>query len=165
MKIIFLDVDGVLNSEVWNQNHKIETENGFLIDEKAIKLLSYLVKKSGAKIVLHSGWRFWFDEKFSPIRKESENFKNLLDKNGLSFYDFTPDLTTEEIRKNGKFSLAKPKEILLWLNNHSDISNWVVIDDIVLNNKTIQKHQVAPDNKIGLTLADIEKAIKLLEDI
>ena len=163
MKIIFLDVDGVLNSEVWNQNHKIETENGFLIDEKAIKLLSYLVKKSGAKIVLHSGWRFWFDEKFSPIRKESENFKNLLDKSGLSFYDFTPDLTTEEIRKNGKFSLAKPKEILLWLNNHSDISNWVVIDDIVLNNKTIQKHQVAPDNKIGLTLADIEKAITLLK--
>lgn len=55
MKIIFLDVDGVLNSEVWNQNHKIEAENGFLIDEEAIKLLSYLIKTSGAKIVLHSG--------------------------------------------------------------------------------------------------------------
>lgn len=163
MKIIFLDVDGVLNSEVWNQKHKIETENGFLIDEETIKLLSHFIKTSGAKIVLHSGWRFWFDKNFSPIRKESENFKNLLDKNGLSFYDFTPDLTTEEIRKNGKFSLSKPKEILLWLNNHSDISNWVVIDDIVLNNKTIQKHQVAPDSKIGLTLADIEKAIKLLK--
>lgn len=163
MKIIFLDVDGVLNSEVWNQKHKIETENGFLIDEETIKLLSHLIKTSGAKIVLHSGWRFWFDKNFSPIRKESKNFKNLLDKNGLSFYDFTPDLTTEEIRKNGKFSLSKPKEILLWLNNHSDISNWVVIDDIVLNNKTIQKHQVAPDSKIGLTLADIEKTIKLLK--
>lgn len=163
MKIIFLDVDGVLNSEVWNQKHKIESENGFLIDEETIKLLSHFIKTSGAKIVLHSGWRFWFDKNFSPIRKESENFKNLLDKNGLSFYNFTPDLTTEEIRKNGKFSLSKPKEILLWLNNHSDISNWVVIDDIVLNNKTIQKHQVAPDSKIGLTLADIEKAIKLLK--
>jgi len=163
MKIIFLDVDGVLNSEVWNHNHKFEAENGFLIDEEAIKLLSYLIKTSGAKIVLHSGWRFWFDKNFSPIRKESENFKNLLDKNGLSFYDFTPDLTTEEIRESGKFSLAKPKEILLWLNNHSDISNWVVIDDIVLNDETIQKHQVAPDSKIGLSIADLEKAIKLLE--
>ena len=49
MKIIFLDVDGVLNSEVWNQNHKIETENSFLIDKEAIKLLSYLVKTNKAK--------------------------------------------------------------------------------------------------------------------
>ena len=72
MKIIFLDVDGVLNSEVWNQKHKIETENGFLIDEETIKLLSHFIKTSGAKIVLHSGWRFWFDKNFSPIRKESK---------------------------------------------------------------------------------------------
>ncbi|MBQ8789422.1 MAG: hypothetical protein IJZ58_07925 [Oscillospiraceae bacterium] len=163
MKIIFLDVDGVLNSEVWNQKHKIETENGFLIDEETIKLLSHFIKTSGAKIVLHSGWRFWFDKNFSPIRKESENFKNLLDKNGLSFYDFTPDLTTEEIQKNGKFSLSKPKEILLWLNNHPDISNWVVIDDIVLNDENIQKHQIVPDSKIGLTFTGIEKARKMLE--
>ena len=81
----------------------------------------------------------------------------------MSFYDFTPDLTTEEIRKNGKFSLAKPKEILLWLNNHSDISNWVVIDDILFNDKTIQKHQVAPDSKTGLTFTDTEEARKILE--
>lgn len=163
MKIIFLDVDGVLNSDIWNQNHKDEIENGLLIDEEAIKLLAKLIKTTGAKIVLHSGWRFCFDENFIPIRKESEFFKKILDENGISFYDFTPDLTTEEIRKNGKFSFVKPNEIFLWLNTHPDVSRWVVIDDILLNNKTIQKHQVIPNSKIGLTPADIEKAAKILE--
>ncbi len=163
MKIIFLDVDGVLNSKVWNRNHKNEIENGFLIDEKAIKLLLKLINRTGAKIVLHSGWRFWFDKNFIPTRKESWILKKLLDDNGINFYDFTPDLTTDEIRKSENFSLVKPDEILLWLKKHPDISEWVVIDDILLNDKTIQMHQVIPDSKMGLTLADIEKAVKFLE--
>lgn len=163
MKIIFLDVDGVLNSEVWNQNHVNEIESGFLIDEEKLKLLSRLAKEINAKIVLHSGWRFWFDENFFPIRKESEFLKNLLDENGISFYDFTPDLTNEEIRKTGKFSLTKPNEILLWLETHSDIVKWVVMDDIILDNEIIQRHQVIPDAKIGLTSEDIENAKKILD--
>ena len=79
MKIIFLDVDGVLNSDSWNQEHENEIKNGILIDKEKIEILSKLIKTTGAKIVLHSGWRFWFDKNFSPIRKESKNFKNLLD--------------------------------------------------------------------------------------
>lgn len=163
MKIILLDVDGVLNSDLWNENHKKEKENGILIDEEKVKLLSKLIKLTGAKIVLHSGWRFWFDENLSPIRKESEILAKILKNNAIEIYDFTPDLTTEEIRKSGKFSLSKPKEILLWLSGHSDISTWVVIDDIVLNDETIQKHQIAPDSKIGLTYTDIENLRKFLE--
>ncbi len=163
MKIIFLDVDGVLNSDLWNKNHKKETENGILIDEEKVKLLSKLINLTGAKIVLHSGWRFWFDENLSPIRKESEILAKIFKNNNIEIYDFTPDLTTEEIRKSGKFSLSKPKEILLWLSSHSNISNWVVIDDIVLNDETIQKHQIVPDSKIGLTYTDIENSRKFLE--
>ncbi|MBR6657666.1 MAG: hypothetical protein IKL18_05810 [Oscillospiraceae bacterium] len=163
MKIIFLDIDGVLNSDSWNQKHENEIKNGILVDEEKVKILSKLIKTTGAKIVLHSGWRFWFDDSFLPIRKESEILMKLLNKNNIHFYDFTPDLTTEEIRKSKNFSKVKPNEILLWLKKHSDISSWVVIDDLDLNNKIISDHQIKPDSKIGLSSSDIEKAVKLLE--
>ncbi len=163
MKIIFLDIDGVLNSNLWNREHENEIKNGFLVDAEKIKLLSKLIITTKAKIVLHSGWRFWFDEKFLPTRKESAFLMNLLKEHGIAFYDFTPDLTTEEIRKSKQFSITKPDEILLWLKNHSDISSWVVIDDICLNNEIISNHQIKPDSKIGLSSSDIAKAVKLLE--
>ena len=163
MKIIFLDIDGVLNSDSWNQKHENEIKNGILVDEEKVEILSKLIKTTGAKVVLHSGWRFWFDESFLPIRKESEILMKLLNKNNIDFYDFTPDLTTEEIRKSKNFSKVKPDEILLWLKNHSDISSWVVIDDLDLNNKIISNHQIKPDSKIGLSSSDIEKAVKLLK--
>ena len=43
--ILFLDIDGVLNSNCWNDSHQREISDGTLIDEEKIKLLSCLVKK------------------------------------------------------------------------------------------------------------------------
>ena len=60
-KVIFLDIDGVLNSNFWNADHQREISDGKYIDTEKVKLLSGLVKKSEASIILHSGWRFWFD--------------------------------------------------------------------------------------------------------
>lgn len=163
MKIIFLDIDGVLNSELWNQKHKAEIDRGILVDTEKIRLLSKLIKTTGAKVVLHSGWRFWFYKTFLPVRKESKILIELLNKNNIAFFDFTPDLTTEEIRKSKKFSIVKPDEILLWLKSHTDVSSWIVIDDLDLNNEIISKHQIIPDSKTGLTIFDLKKAIKLLK--
>lgn len=37
--IIFLDIDGVLNSEFWNNTHEMEISNGTLIDDEKVRLL------------------------------------------------------------------------------------------------------------------------------
>ena len=58
--VIFLDIDGVFNSNFWNDSHQKEISDGTLIDIEKIRLLSKLVKNTNAKIILHSGWRFWF---------------------------------------------------------------------------------------------------------
>ena len=86
----------------------------------------------------------------------------LLKKEGLHIDGLTPDLTTEEIRKTKKFSLVKAEEILLWLKSHNDVDGWVVLDDLDLHNIQIEKHQVKPDQAIGLTPTDVEKAVKIL---
>lgn len=59
LKVIFLDVDGVLNSRAFTM-WQIEN-NGHAdvdqIDPKEVMLLGQLVKETGAEIVVTSTWR------------------------------------------------------------------------------------------------------------
>ena len=48
--IIFLDVDGVLNSKFWDNDHQREISEGKYVDLSAVKLLGTLVDRTGAKI-------------------------------------------------------------------------------------------------------------------
>ena len=72
--VIFLDIDGVLNSNFWNENHQREISDGTLIDEEKIGILATLVKETDSLIILHSGWRIWFDTDLTPLRKESQDW-------------------------------------------------------------------------------------------
>ena len=161
-RVLFLDIDGVLNSNIWNDSHKKEISDGTLIDEEKIKILAPLIKRTDAKVVLHSGWRMWFGQDLKPLRPETKRLVEMLNKEGLSIDGITPDLTTEEIRTTKKFSLVKADEILLWLKQHNEVIGWVVLDDLDLHNADIEKHQVMPDQTVGLTLEDIEKAEKII---
>lgn len=161
-KVIFLDIDGVLNSNFWNADHQMEISDGKYIDNEKVKLLSGLVKKSGASIILHSGWRFWFGKDLRPLRKEAGYLADLLEKEGMSIAGMTPDLTTEEIRKTKKFSKVKADEILMWLKDHPDTERWVVLDDLELHNDEIRKYQVMTDPEHGLTEKDVENTLGIL---
>lgn len=161
-RVIFLDIDGVLNSNFWNNQHQKEISDGTLVDEEKVELLALLVKRTNAKIILHSGWRFWFDSKLQPLRTETKRLIALLKKYGLQIDGLTPDLTTEEIRKNKKFSLVKADEILFWLKAHKDITEWVVLDDLDLHNDQIALRQVKPDPVTGLTLDNVNQAVEML---
>ena len=76
--ILFLDIDGVLNSALWDQAHQEEIRRGILIDREKVSLLSALVKRTGVQVILHSGWRFWYDEDMKPTQKESEILSAML---------------------------------------------------------------------------------------
>ena len=162
-KIVFLDIDGVLNSNFWNKNHQREISVGTLIDESKIKLLCKLIKDTDAQIILHSGWKYWFDPDLKPLRKEAENLQALLEKEGLTIAGVTPDHATEEIKKSKKFSLVKAGEILAWLEQHDDVDAWVVMDDLDLHNAEVARHQVKTDQSIGLTGEDVERAERVLQ--
>lgn len=162
MNVIFLDIDGVLNSKIWNENHKEEIKRGVLIDEDKVKLLKEILIKTGAVVVLHSGWKLWFDKDIKPIRKESEFLDKNFNKYGIKIYDVTPDFSTAEIRETKRFSLVKAKEILYWLKEHKDVEKWLVIDDLYLYNEEVRKHQFMTNNERGLTLSDAAKIIGIL---
>lgn len=160
MDIIFLDIDGVLNANVETDSRKKEISDGKLIDSDKIELLSQLVEQTSAKIVLHSGWKYWFDENITPLRIEAENLVNLLNEKGLKIYDITPDLASDEIKKSKRFSLVKASEILKWIDMNP-VDKWIVLDDLDLHNPFVSEHQIMTDPQIGLTQSDIDKAQKL----
>ena len=60
MKVIFLDVDGVLNSDEYFDKIKNLNIDGIQseIDVEKIKMLNMAINETGAKIVLTSSWRY-----------------------------------------------------------------------------------------------------------
>ena len=163
-RIVFLDIDGVLNSNFWNENHQREISDGTLIDDTKVKLLCKLIEDTDAQIILHSGWKYWFDSELKPLRREAENLRALLEKERLTIAGVTPDHATDEIKKSKKFSLVKEGEILAWLGQHKDVDSWVVLDDLDLHSAEIEMHQVKTDPCTGLTIEDVEKAKRMFQD-
>ena len=60
------------------------------------------------------------------------------------------------------FSKVKADEILLWLETHKTVSGWVVLEDRDLHNPVVGAHQIQTDPAVGLTMNDVEAAVKLL---
>ncbi len=137
MKIIFLDIDGVLNGyNYWNTfGWKIAcvTKSGrikswyknitkpFGIHEKKVKRLAKIVRKTGAKVVMSSIWRFRWRN--TPYEEQCENHKKLTDllkKYNIEVIDITPR------SRDGK----RDKEILSWLSKHkNEVDRFIILDD------------------------------------
>lgn len=115
MRIIFLDIDGVLND--------INLEKGKLFRQKAVQVLADIVHQSDATIVLSSTWKRikdYSEEKYPDAYHMWQELVNTLAQYGMEIFDVTPD------RKGDR-----PLEIVEWLKIHENlnISSWVSIDD------------------------------------
>lgn len=137
-KIIFLDVDGVLNRAFAGNED---------FDEKCLEIFKDLVVSTGAKIVVHSSW------KYSPEMLEKLRLK--LAEYELEIYDVTPD-----------FKMDRDVEILQWMKDHNfDKEHWVMLDDWDYRNKFGNRNIVTCSHgRIGLDEQWAEEAKKLLTE-
>lgn len=137
MKVIFLDVDGVLN------NYK--TGGIYTITKSKVRLLRNIVEATGAKIVVSSTWRILHESRVILKRK--------LGYKGIKIFDWTRRSEMLEIRGN---------QIHSWLDNHKEVTNYIILDD----DSDFLEYQypflVKTDPEIGLTKEDVEIAITLL---
>ena len=136
MKVIFLDIDGVLNT---NSDKEISTDK--------LKFLSELVSKTGAEVVLSSSWRNWWNNPKTNIPGSfiTKWKKQFLDNN-LSI-----TLTTElECPKN----LSIEKFII-----RHDVKCFIVLDDEPIDISNL----VQTNGDVGLTQFDCQKAVHLLK--
>lgn len=150
MKIIFLDIDGVLNSHRYDVS-KGDSEGN--IDGSRLALLRRLIDTVKAKIVLTSSWRCHWDPKGECSDEIGKQLEEIFLQYGISLYDKTPEINND-----------RTKEIRAWLLSHTDIDGFVIFDDIKLGWEELESHVIKTDYRIGrgLELKHIEKATKLL---
>jgi len=130
MKIIFLDIDGVLNTP------KLLKKFGFdFIDDILVALVARIVRETEAKIVLSSTWRI--EEKNRQLVQEA------LAAHDLEIFDSTPILKPET-----KMWVERREEIQVWLNNNP-VSKFAIIDD--LDEARIEGSFFKTDENFGIT--------------
>jgi len=159
MKVIFLDIDGVLN--VIGQGHD---EFGQIFHQHFMDNLKRIVDETGAKIIMSSSWR----------RAGLAKMQAMWEKRGLAgeLIGVTPDLwrrvKDEEFHEN----LQRGDEIQVILNLQPEITNYVILDDdedmldsqlgnFVCCSNNIN-HSDCIDIGYGLTNECTNKAIRIL---
>ena len=149
-KIIFLDFDGVLNTEHYQsllqyQGKPWQDEYGAFFDPNAVKQLKRIIDATDADIVVESSWKYLGLD----AMKELWKVRNLPG----TIIDITPSL----LGKN------KGVEIASWLSKYAkqDI-RYVIIDDeyVILDSQL--PHFILTNPYEGITEEQANRAISIL---
>jgi len=124
LKIIFLDIDGVLYTNTYFtflkvfERQKTSDKYGFLFDAKCVKNLNEIVEKTGAKIVVSSSWRI----------KGIEFLRNCFKDRGINadIIDITPISTIDNLY------FCRGEEIEQWIIKNGFPEKIAILDDCSL---------------------------------
>lgn len=150
MKVLFLDFDGVLNTQDYRDSYG---SMGAGIDKSKMPLLKRLVDTTDAKIVIITSLREYWDKNPEKCDYFGKVINETFAEYGLEIYDKTP------VSDSGKRS----DEILEWIvakGHVVGLTNYVVIDDGDIITNFLTKNFVQP--KDGLEDEHVEKAIEIL---
>lgn len=164
MKIIFLDIDGVLNNEInYNdaalEQRYVDTGEYDDIDKRCVSLLNTLIKSTGAKVVVSSTWR---------IGRTTEQLQETLNKFGFEgeVIGITPwmDRTQYMLRGNEIYAWLDQNEDLLGMNRY-DFNRYVIFDDDSDMLLWQKDNFIQIDPYVGLTPRNIWRAEHILNKI
>lgn len=152
MKVIFLDIDGVLNFH----GSEARAPGGYVgIAEKCVKNLKQIIVETGAYLVLCSTWKDEWDKDEENCTPMGVYLNKKLKRHGLHIIDKTIDNTYN-----------RGEGIHEWLSRHDNTESWIVLDDDIFpdyNKYNIMPHLVKTNFYVaGLEDQHIQKAIELL---
>ena len=150
-KIIFLDFDGVLNTEHYQgllqyQGKPWQDEYGAFFDPKAVKQLKRIIDATDADIVVESSWKYLGLD----AMKELWEVRNLPG----TIIDITPSL----LGKN------KGVEIASWLTEQTEDISYVIIDDEYVILESQLPHFILTNPYEGITEEQANRAISMLNE-
>ena len=164
MKIIFLDIDGVLNSYEWyierQQNPKFEPKSMSRDEFKrwefspALVLnLNEIIEQTGAKIVVSSTWRRGYD---------IEGLQKLFKSVGIigEVVGLTPSMHSPKgVKEN--YTIPRGCEISYWLKSHGfQRINWSKEKQLEYLEKSFVKNYVIIDDDSDMLLCQREHLVK-----
>ena len=152
MKVIFLDIDGVLNSEEWDRyvqsfTYGARFNSCYLLSQEMILRLQNVVFQTNAEIVLTSSWRTDEQAMCALTRQLSLYHLSIRDSTLYSTYNTRADDINE------------------WLRNNPNVHSYVIVDDYddgFSNDEVLVAHFVQTNYFQGLTSEEAEKIVKIL---
>jgi hypothetical protein len=152
VKVIFLDVDGVLNCT--------KTERGWgkmrFVDTRKMLRVREICDRTGAKVVISSSWREGAQDDALPVDKmQWQALIAEFDKHRIPVIGMTP-IAHDRWRGD---------EISMWLKSQEEpVKDFVIVDDIIcdLTRFLSVGRVVQTVDAWGLTKAKMEECIKIL---
>lgn len=146
LRVLFLDVDGVLNHKAFLEGKSSGSWPLDHLDEKAILLLNYIVEKTDCRIVITSTWRSTLQW---PVLAQ------VLTQRGFKWESNVIGQTPRASFDN------RGMEIAAWLAEHKEVTSFVILDDDE-DMAHLHSHLVRTDWYVGLTPEIAEKVISCL---
>lgn len=148
MKVLFLDIDGVLNSRNYIKRKDVDFDNPSLqIDPDAVVRLNAITKLAGAVIVLTSTWRLAFDMPSQLARMQE----------CLASYNITASI----IDRTGVQDSGRRYEIQEWLDMNPGVESYVILDDEIIEG--FSGHTVRTFFDYGLQDEHVRQALTILD--
>lgn len=160
--IIFLDIDGVLTTEreygkprrkFWDKYDEAkQLRIPYPFNSGCVKILNEILKETDAEIVLTSDWKFHFG-----LKELDQIFKfNKVIKSPMN-------ITKNDLSSLSNLDVNRGNQISIYIEDHK-VNNYVIIDDLNLENYTVKDKFVKTNNKEGLKQCGIkEKILKILK--
>ena len=153
MKVLFLDVDGVLNCvEDWIEEDVLGhpfNKGCNQINRTKLALLQRVVNETGCKIVLSSTWRKFFELPVFHAMLKDRGFVSEADV----FIGKTPEKFSNSVRG---------VEIRMWLENHPEVTTYAIVDDDNDMLEVQTPYFVRTDNSRGMSYKDAVAIIAIL---
>lgn len=157
--IIFLDLDGVLNTINHLKRQKIKFGKAINKewDPTACKHICMLGRHYNARRVIISSWRHEYT---------LEQLKEFLESNNISS-KFIKGVTNSIAPQQNGNNYCRGHEVQHWLQNNSkEITSYVIIDDEAKFLESQQDHLVRVDKNKGFSTKEaVTKALNILETL
>ena len=166
MRIVFLDIDGVLNYTKWyaddrNPGNLYGREGD--IDPLCAERVMRICNLAGAKVVVSSDWRMNWEGTRKRLKRMGLDENYVVDKTPEFIWsrpdgdDFINEL------KNDVYEYTRGAEIDEWLKRNS-AERYVIVDDRTDFTEEQKRSFVHVNPYEGLTDKDVELAIKILRN-
>jgi hypothetical protein len=149
VKVIFLDIDGVLNTGAFD----LEAESSS-IDRLLVARLRRVLAATGAKIVLCSSWRYLVLEGAMTL----SGFEYLLRTHGM------PKGCLVGLTAADEAGGDRGAQILRWVAEHGPLEAWAVLDDVELQLAEEHRRHVRTRREEGLSDGDAEALVRILAE-
>jgi len=151
VRVLFLDIDGVLNTQSYVEHAGWAAPLGSdrdlrIIDPAAVGLLNVVVEETGALVVISSSWR---------ITYQVEVLDSMLKQRGFSgrVLGATPQLTGRR----------RCTEIGQWLMDNNRVDSFAIVDDDEDAGAEHVRNFVQTNFEEGLTREHVRALVRILE--